>query len=236
MDDLISFLRRYYAASGLTGAGVVALFSLVAALFYTGPSGERYSLLNHFISELGQVGVSPLAWLFNLGLIIGGLLFLPFSLGLGLTLRSWVGGLGAAAGAGAALALAAVGLFPMNNLDPHVTAALTYFRLGLVTVVVFGLAIQLQPRNRVVVRRWANLASLAAAGSYLAFIVFMTRMPLTGANPLDPAFHSGRPGVWPLAVLEWAVFFSTIAWFAAIAWAGRDTTLGFLLESRIKLC
>lgn len=99
----LDFLRRKYAYFGLAGAMVVLLCALVTALFYSAPAGEPYSLLNHFISELGEVGVSLLAWLFNLGLIAGSLLFIPFSLGLGLSLPGWLSKVG-------------MGIFPMNNL------------------------------------------------------------------------------------------------------------------------
>jgi hypothetical membrane protein len=218
----MNFLRRNYAYFGLAGGATVAFCSLVAALFYTGPSGEPYSLLNHFISELGELGVSPLAWLFNLGLIAGGLLLIPFSLGLGLSLPGWLARAGMLAGIGAGLALAGVGLFPMNHLQPHITAALTYFRLGLVTVLLFGLAIQLQPKGQVVIDKRANLASLLAAACYASFILYASLTPMPGGTEaLDPSFRSARPSVWPLAVLEWLVFFSTIVWFAVIALAGR---------------
>ncbi|MCC6187629.1 MAG: DUF998 domain-containing protein [Anaerolineales bacterium] len=64
--------RRSYFSFGLAGAALVAVCALAATLAYTRPDGERYSLLNHFISELGAVGVLPLAWLFNRGLILAG--------------------------------------------------------------------------------------------------------------------------------------------------------------------
>ena len=86
---IIKLLPHNYAYLRLAGATLVIFCSLVAALFYIGPDWEPYSLLNHFISELGEVGVFPLAWLFNLGLIAGGLLLIPFSLGLGLSLGGW---------------------------------------------------------------------------------------------------------------------------------------------------
>lgn len=95
---IINLLRRYYTIFGLAGAAIVALCSLIAGLFYSGPDGESYSLLNHFISELGEVGISPLAWLFNLGLIAGGLFLIPFSLGLGLSLPGWLPKVGIIAG------------------------------------------------------------------------------------------------------------------------------------------
>ena len=42
----------------MAGTGIVVLAIVYAAWMYRGKRGERYSLLNHFISELGEVGVS----------------------------------------------------------------------------------------------------------------------------------------------------------------------------------
>ena len=77
----------------LLASGVIVLGALLSAVAYRGAVGEPYSPFNHFISELGQVGVSRLAAVFNAGLIVGGLLLIPFMLGLG----AWL--LGSAAGA-----------------------------------------------------------------------------------------------------------------------------------------
>jgi hypothetical membrane protein len=64
------------------GAASAILGALIAGLAYRGRQNERYSILNHFISELGEVGISRLAWVFNLGLILCGLCLLPASLSL----------------------------------------------------------------------------------------------------------------------------------------------------------
>ncbi len=110
----------------------------------------------------------------------------------------------------------------MNNLAAHTIVALTYFRLGLVTVVLFGLAIQFQPKGRAALDKRANLASVLAAACYAGFIVYASLSPISaGASSLDATFRSGRPVIWPLAVLEWSVFFATVLWFAVIALARR---------------
>ncbi len=127
---------------------MVILAVFYPALVYRGKLGERYSLLNHFISELGEVGVSRAAWFFNAGLLLGGLVFLPYIIGLGISFGSLFGWLGTAAGIIAVLGVAAVGVFPMNNLKPHTIAAMTYFRAGLVMVFFFGLAILFQPAGK----------------------------------------------------------------------------------------
>ena len=92
--------------------------SLYAALRYRGKAGERFSLLNHFISELGEVGVSRGAWAFNGGLALTGLLLLPFVVHLGIVLGGVLGWGGAFFAAAATGGVAAVGIFPMNNRKP----------------------------------------------------------------------------------------------------------------------
>ena len=65
-------VRKITSRAGLIGSGAIALGSLLTALAYHGRAGEAYSVLNHFVSELGEVGVAPLAWAFNTGLFLGG--------------------------------------------------------------------------------------------------------------------------------------------------------------------
>ena len=129
----------------LAGALSAILGSIIAGLAYRGKQGEAYSLLNHFISELGEVGVSRLAWVFNLGLMISGLCLIPASVSLGLLLPGVWSKLGMAAGIVTAVSIGLVGVFPMNKRTPHIRAAVTYFRIGLLMIGLFTAAIALQP-------------------------------------------------------------------------------------------
>jgi hypothetical membrane protein len=214
-----TFLRRSFSIFGLSGAGVVVVCSLITALFYRGTAGESYSIQNHFISELGEGGVSPLAWLFNFGLILGGLLFLPFAVGLALSIPGWLSKVARISGTVSALSLSAVGIFPMNNIGPHIQAAMMYFRSGLVTVFLFGLAIQLQRGDQTAVHKWANIASVIAALCYGAFLFYPNNVGSQNGSSLDVSLASIRPEVWTIAILEWSVFFGTILWFFVIALA-----------------
>jgi hypothetical membrane protein len=200
--------------TGFVGTGLIILAVLCPALVYRGNRGERFSLLNHFISELGEVGVSRAAGLFNSGLLLGGLTLLPYIISLGIVFGSFLGWLGTAAGIITVLGVAAVGIFPMNNLKPHAIAAMTYFRAGLVMVFFFGLAIISQPGGKTSIPQGANLLSLLAFLAYGAFLVLpMVRNKVKRpADILDPEQMPERPRVWPLAALEWLVFFSTILW------------------------
>jgi hypothetical membrane protein len=203
---------------GMVGTVLVTLVVFYSAQLYRGKRGERYSLLNHFISELGEVGISRAAWVFNAGLVLGGLALLPTIIELGLLLRSTLGWLGTVAGIVAVLGVAAVGIFPMNNLKLHVLAAMTYFRAGLGMVFFFGLAIFLQPAGKPAIPSAVNLLSLVAFLAYGAFLS-LPRRKKDGEKPteiLDPQQKPERPRVWALPLLEWAVFFSSIAWLFGV--------------------
>lgn len=214
MFDLLS---TWFPLIAVTGVSLLSVCTLAAALAYTGRSGEKYSLLNHYISELGEVGVSRFAWLFNAGMILGGICFLFFVLGLGLTLQSFWGWLGLVAGTVASLSCSLVGVFSMNHLQPHIWAAMTYFRSGLLTVLFFGIAILFQD-SPARIHPMANLSGLVALASYASFLITSTivyRRKKVAALVTEDLRQ--RPRVWPLAVLEWAIFLSTVFWFFSIA-------------------
>jgi len=203
---------------GILGTLIIILGIGTSALRYQGKQGERFSLLNHFISELGEVGVSPSASLFNLGMILGGLTLLPFMIGLGFRFASLAGWLGSATGVVAVLAVAAVGIFPVNNLTAHIRAAMTYFRAGLVMVICYALAILFQPAGPGPIPQTANVLSLLAFIPYAAFLFLSgRRYDQNQAEALDPQMVPERPRISLLPILEWAVFFTTILWLFGMA-------------------
>jgi hypothetical membrane protein len=74
---------------GMLGSAIFLLASVVAAFTYRGTLGESYSPLNHWVSELGEIGVSGLATIFNVGLILGGLALAVFMSALGIVALSF---------------------------------------------------------------------------------------------------------------------------------------------------
>jgi hypothetical membrane protein len=204
-------LRRFHLF-GVAGSILMLACVVAPMVAYTGKAGERYSPLNHFISELGEVGVSRLAGVFNIGLVTSGALYLPFALGLGVTLGGFWAAAGTVAGLVSAVALACIGFYPINNLAPHVTAAMLFFRSGLVTVLLFGIGIQLQRPRRHVVDRRANVAGLAAL---LDFMVWIELQP-GGSADLHGSLSRGRPQVWASALLEWSILVTMVGWFLTV--------------------
>src|SRR6187397_2081314 len=131
--------HRRLAAIGLTGAVVMTVTATITAIAYEGAAGERYSLLNHWVSELGEVANSELALVFNAGLVIGGLLLAAFMIGLGRVIGHGWGGAIAVAGAVAGVSGALVGVFPMDQLRIHGLVALTFFLAGPIAIGLFTL-------------------------------------------------------------------------------------------------
>ncbi len=213
------YVQQHFASFGCAGSLVILLGCLIAAIPYHGKAGEKYSFLNHFISELGEKGVSRLSAAFNVGMVIGGAFLLPFIIGLGLTLWSWWGLLAMTAGVVAAVASIFVGIYSMDRIEPHARAAMTYFRFGLVTILLFTLAVFLQPADDRVIPLSVNIVGILAVLAYASFLVIVSvkAKKTSKDKTLDPSEKKERPRFWVTTFLEWMVFFSTMAWFLSVS-------------------
>ena len=208
---LKSVLRRInYPLWGLAGSACITLGLLAAAVAYRGPAGQSYSALNHAISELGQVGVSRLAWAFNWGLIVGGVLLAVFMLGLGAFLENRVAYVASAVGVFSTLACSAVGVFPMNHLQGHIAAAMSFFGSGMLVVLLFSLAIAVDRKRKTT--KWFALPGALALLSLTQFL-FLPRGDMPQGTDLfnDPSAWT-RPAVYAPAVAEWMVFVVLVGW------------------------
>jgi len=218
--SIAAFVMDNYPWFGIAGSLLIIICMTGTGLVYRGRRGERYSIFNHFISELGEVGVSRAEAVFNIGLILGGLAFVPFIVGLCLTIGGLLAKIGMVVGIIATLSCALVGVFPMNNLKTHYIVAVTYFRAGLVMVLLVSIAVFIQPAGEAVFPKISNLAGLLAFICYAGFL-FLLRKPKEDESApessLDPLKDVERPKYWKETILEWAVFFSTILWFFVLA-------------------
>jgi hypothetical membrane protein len=198
--------QRWFGLSGVAGASVIAIGSIITAIAYTGSKSEPYSPLNHWVSELGQTGISELAGLFNISLIVGGVLFAVFMVGLAAVRTGWLRFVFGAIGVVAGIAGAFVGVYPMNNLDVHGIVALTFFNLGWIAV---GLASIDFLRNRDPRFPWwlAVIGGLTVV-TFLAFLAVLA--PLLSGDGL--AAPDVRPDIWIVAILEWGVLIGILGW------------------------
>lgn len=202
--------------AGLVGAGTIGGVSIVAGVTYRGAQGEPYGPVNHWVSELGELGVSQLAWLFDVGLVVGGLLFVVFMVGLAATqvgrLRFAYGALGVVAG----LAGAGVGVFPMNQREAHALMALTFFDLGWIVVALASIDFW-----RAGDRRFPRWLSAVGALTVVAFVAFLVTLRIDRSVTADAlASPEARPEVWVAPMLEWAVIVGIVSWvfLTAAAW------------------
>jgi hypothetical membrane protein len=208
---------RIATTAGLLGVAVMALGSVVTALAYSGKYGQPYSPLNHWVSELGETGVSELARVFNVSLMVGGLLFALFMALLAMSrsgpLRYAYGALGVIAGVAGFF----VGVFPMNQLAQHSTAALTFFNLGWISVGLASLDFVLRPDPRF--PRWLAIIGALTVVAFVGFLVAVQVDPLVGEDMLGAP--ENRPDFWIVATLEWAIIAGMLGWVAFTAWCWR---------------
>ena len=208
-------IKRLIFASYIGQAGILILLLsvLIAAAFYVGKQNETYSFLNHFISELGEKGVSPFANIFNGGLIVGGACISFFMLGLAMHIgNSWgliLGAIGLVTGVSAAL----VGVFPMNQLEIHTVIANTFFYGGLLVALGYTLYVLFSPKPRL-----PKITALTGGLTMLAFAAFVWFLPA----PLEDGQNiheilKNRPEIWTLPILEWVAFFCVMVWIGSTA-------------------
>lgn len=207
--------EKYFPFWGILGSIAMALALFIPQIGYVGRFGEPYSMLNHFVSEMGEIGVSHLAMVFNVGIIIGGLLFIPFMIGLGLYLDTLIAKTGLVFGMLSSIFVSLVGMFPMNNLIPHFIVAMLYFNCALITVLLFTISILLTKEPKI--PKWTSLMGIV--------VIVINAIALTAINPSDFDFESGttiegafmsimqdRPEVWSMAILEWAMVLSVLGY------------------------
>lgn len=206
-------LFKYF---GLIGVVIGLIGVIVPSLVYRGTKGEKYSFLNHYISELGETGVSKLAWVFNLGMILSGICIIVASLSLGLVLPGFWAKSGLVLGVASGAALSLVGVFPMNKMERHFKAAVAFFRGGLLMVLFFSLAIVLQSGENPLLPRELGLLGMIPVLAFGVFIGLMWSVRNQDHEALDTAGLE-RPKVLKFAISEWSIYFSFVVWILVVA-------------------
>jgi hypothetical membrane protein len=211
-------IGRIATTAAILSTWTIVLGIAVAWLNYRGAAGEPYTPLNHWISELGQPGVSARASVFNLALVAAGMEFVIFMVGLAQTSPSrlrWVfGPVGVVAGIGGAF----VGIYPMNHPDQHVIAATTFFTLGWIAIGAASVTFLRSPDARF--PRWLALGGVLPVVASIAFLVALRVDRLTAARMVSTGPIEGRPDVWLGPILEWAVLVAITGWtlLAGMTW------------------
>ncbi len=175
--------------TGLTGPIVMGMASLITALAYRGIADEGYSPFNHWVSELGEIGVSQLAGVFNVGLMVGGACFVVLMIGLGWLRGGRLARLYVGVGVVAGIAGLFVGIFPMNQIGPHTIAAQGFFNLGWIAVALASFDFVRRRDRRF--PRWLSVLGAATVLAFLAFLVAFYGYAHTRSG-CRPTFHLCR--------------------------------------------
>lgn len=206
--------RKLIYYCGFIGATIIFFSTFSTALVFRGVDGMSYSFFNQFISELGQVGISKLSQVFNLGLQIGGAFLALFMFELGIYLRGKVPYIAGIIGAVSMVGVMFVGMFPMNiNFPLHTKAALLFFRGELVTILLFTLSI-LYGKQRILSKPLVipGIISVLTFASFLCIHAIFNPYNVPMLGPL-----ADRPVFYLQSFLEWVVFFSIFLWIASIS-------------------
>jgi hypothetical membrane protein len=129
-------VKIWLRISGVCGVltPIIAFSFILSAV----ASYPRFSWIDNALSDLGIVEGTT-AFLFNFGLIIGGILALIFATGLFIFInRKVLGALSTVTFVSTALALAAIGIFPENVKPTHYYASVAFFVLSIISMIIIG--------------------------------------------------------------------------------------------------
>jgi hypothetical membrane protein len=207
----IRLSSRQLGLLGLGSVAVILLGTAVTAIPYRGYAGEVYSPLNHFISELGEIAASHLAWVFNLGILVGGSGLGVFLLLLGRRVDGIFRPALVAAAIVAGVSGSAVGVFPMDYHTVHGLVALCFFLSGWIVAAIFSLWQLRRPGSGF--PRWLVLpAALDVVVSWVFIVIYAGYHPANqNAKIID------RPDVWSVPAFEWASLLCLLFWLACLA-------------------
>jgi hypothetical protein len=217
----VYWIRKITYTVGFIGSVSILLAAFFTGLVYSGRSGQSYSALNHFVSELGEMGVAEGASVFNISLIIGGVAFTMFVIGLTLQIKNWWRFPFIMIGVVSGISGTLVGFIPMNNLAPHISVAMTFFNTGWMAVGVFS--IYVLRADKPLVPRWFLIPGLFSVFCSIAFLILL-RLPHDDlAEMLSSPVN--RPIIFPLALFEWLVIISVMIWVLLVSaylwWSDR---------------
>ena len=196
--------EKHFPLWGVVASLVGLVFILTPQLFYVGAEGEPYSMFNHAVSELGELGVSELAWMFNLGLFLAGILFIPFMIGLGIYIDNIVGKLAAVGGVYSAVSVALVGVYPMNYMYEHSITAISFFLSGMVMTLLWAIAILAQKEVRI------------HKGLSIGGFINMTIFALFLYGPFE-GWGGPRPEFSMRITLEWAIYWAIVGYLLVLS-------------------
>lgn len=197
---MTEFRRRVAAVSG-AGASFVSAAGIALAVALA----PWFSLAGNALSDLGVADATPVAAAFNWGLILAGVVGLPYAWALWSASDDLAGRVVAAVFAVALLLLAGVGVFPSDS-SLHFPVALGFYLAVTVVFAADGLRRRATTAGRVALafaavhvgQWWLYVAGvrvgpglaipeLVGAGLFVAWVLALSPVaPVAAADPADP--------------------------------------------------
>jgi hypothetical membrane protein len=205
-----------FAYFGLVSCIILTSGILTSINHFSGMKKEPFSVLNHFISELGDPRFAPHYKLFAFTLISGGIFMLPFIIGLGLLFHSVLSYIAMTIGILCTIACSLIGCIPEHKEKAHFTVSGVFF-LGMgILMILFTITIYLQPELNF--PRWIIGVSIVLLGIFSSFIIDTACLSKEELKRTDTPWEwsEGRPKFWLNPFLEWWSFFSMLAWIFLI--------------------
>lgn len=196
--------ERHFPLWGVAGSLVGLVVVLIPQLYYEGSMGEPFSVFNHAVSELGELGVSELAWMFNVGLIITGILLIPFMIGLGLLIDNFFSKIAAIGGVYSAVSIALVGVYPMNYTLEHSIVGVSFFLSGMFMILLWAIAI--------IVQKEVRINKVLSIGGFVDMIIFALFL----YEPWE-GFGESRPEFSMKFTLEWAAYLAIVGYLLVLS-------------------
>lgn len=206
---------RITAFSGIAAFCIVVTGAILSAWFFSGRTGEHYSFLNHFISELGNTKYSGHAYFFNNGMMLAGLPIAFFMVGIYTLLKSRIRYTFLITGLITGVLCTLVGYYSSDRFDIHIKIAMAQFNTMLFSSLLFSIAV-LREGSSSYFARWV---AYAGALPVLLIAIFLS-MNYTFRDDIKSGhihyilYH--RPAFWAVPFTEWMVFFSLIVWILLI--------------------
>jgi hypothetical protein len=216
--------RKLGYMSGFIGSVLMSLGLIVTAFAYrngqywttiqSGDPAERYSIFNHFVSELGHTQESELHVLFSLSLFTGAICFFLLMIAVGSEFGSGTGMGRFLIFGGSMIGLFGflVGVFPMD-IQPviHAVVAIIFFCSSLIVVGVFSYHIARSSQTTYPKWLWIwGIPVVLSAAIFLLLLIFTQ-----GAALLLPPDQ--RDSFTLLATSEWGVIIFMLVWGIAMS-------------------
>lgn len=207
-------------SSGL-GIIFISLGCILSMYSFCGPTKEMYSVLNHFISELGVADFSTHAVYFNIGLMIGGTCLLIMFNYLSSLFETKIKYLLHISGSLCSVFCILVGVFPADQLQKHIAVSLPFFNLALLSSLLFVVVSIIDKGKKIPLKiGYCGLLPLFALSAFLLDRI-TERNKFQMSQMREALLH--REFFWSLPFLEWLVFFSILIWISILCfWSFRE--------------